>query len=153
MLPRCPAVTGRKSDKIMAEQKGNPRLTITLTGRRPVTIIRDQWPIIAAASHKDWDNQYECQANRTWKYRVNVRQHEDGRTIVYGIYEYDTRFQNENCAGVRGGEMVAKYETIEAIKRVGKWMADNLPSDHADEAEIFNRLVNECIADLPAEEL
>lgn len=137
----------------MAAQKDNPKLTITLTGRKPVTIVKDQWPIIAEAGDKNWDNQYEFQANRTWDYDLKVRQHEDGRTIIYGIYRYDTHFQNESGAGIRGGEMVAADEVISAIQRVGKWMADNLPSNHADEAEIFNRLVNECIADLPAEEL
>jgi hypothetical protein len=137
----------------MTAQKDNPKLTITLTGRRPVTITRDQWPIIAAAGDKNWDNQYESQANRTWNYDLRVRQHADGRTLVYGIYRYGTQYQNESCAGIRGGEMVAADEVIPAIQRVGKWMADNLPSNHADEAEIFNRLVNECIADLPAEEL
>lgn len=152
MLPRCSAVTEQKSEKTMA-QKDNPKLTITLTGRRPVAIIKDQWPIIAAASHKDWDNQYEFQANRTWHYDLKVRQHKDGRTIIYGIYRYDTQCQGESDAAIRGGEMVTKEETIDAIKRVGKWMADNLPSGHADEAEIFIRLINECIADLPAEEI
>lgn len=137
----------------MTAQKDNPKLTITLTGRKPVTITKDQWPIIAEAGDKNWDNQYEFQANRTWDYDLKVRQHEDGRALVYGIYRYDTHFQNESCAGIRGGEMVAADEVIPAIQRVGKWMADNLPSDHADEAEIFHRLVNECIADLPAEEL
>lgn len=137
----------------MTAQKDNPKLTITLTGRKPVTIVKDQWPIIAEAGDKNWDNQYEFQANRTWNYDLKVRQHEDGRTIVYGIYRYGTHYQGESGACIRGGEMVAADDVIPAIQRVGKWMADNLPSNHADEAEIFHRLVNECIADLPAEEL
>jgi hypothetical protein len=52
------------------------KLAVTLNGRRPI-----------------WDNEYECQATRTWLLRV--RQHADGRAI-YGVYA--TNFQNGQTA-------------------------------------------------------
>lgn len=112
----------------------NPKLTITLTGRRPVSIIKADWPVVASA--KDWDNEHECQANRT--YKLLVRQHQDGRALVYGIYDTDFTYEN----GRRGGEMVeADADIPAAIKRVGEYL------------EMSRDLIDECVADLPAEDL
>ena len=65
----------------MSDQESKTR-TITLTGRAPVRIREDEWPVIASGSYKDWDNQYEFQANREWKASIRVRQHPDGRKHV-----------------------------------------------------------------------
>lgn len=110
------------------------KLTITLTGRAPVTISKETWPVIASA--RDWDNTYESQANRTW--RITVRQHEDGRTVVYGVYT--TQWQGES--GRRGGELLETgADIVAAIQRVAEYLGFD------------QRLTDECIADLPAEEL
>lgn len=113
----------------------NPKLTITLTRRAPVTVSKEEWPIIASA--KDWDNQHECQANRTWK--LTVRQHADGRALVYGVYT--TQYQGEKDK--RGGELLegANPDIPAAIGRV----ADYLGFDCG--------LADRCIADLPAVEM
>src|SRR5216684_1858168 len=88
-------------------------LTITLTGRAPVTVDKAEWPIIA--SSKRHDGQVEVQANRTW--RLAVRQHADGRAIVYGVY--DTNWQGAH--GKRGGELLAAGDDIPAaIARVAE---------------------------------
>ena len=105
-------------------------LTITLTARAPVTIVKDDWPIIARAS--DHDGQVESQADRTW--RLAVRQHDDGRAVVYGVH--DTNWQSERCR--RGGEMLAAGEDIPAaIARVAATVG-------AEE------IAAECVSDLPA---
>lgn len=109
-------------------------LTITLTGRPPVRITREDWPIVA--SYKEHDGEVESQALRHSK--LIVRQHEDGQTIVYGIY--DTAWQNES--GRRRGEMLdAKEDIPAAIARV------------AEEMEFGRDFAENCIADLPAEEV
>lgn len=153
------------SNEITAsEPKKAEKLTITLTDARPVTITKDLWPIIAESSWKDWDNTYESQANRTWSAWLKVRQHADGRTIVYGGYSHTTQFQNESGESYRDGERVdpsaedypeseraANYwlgeEIIGAIKRVGETLQGRSGSEH------FADLIAECIADLPAEEI
>lgn len=109
--------------------------TITLSGRPPVRITEADWPVIARASEHDGGT-VESQANRTWDLRV--RQHADGRAIVYGVHW--TCWQGES--GSRGGEMLAAGDDIAAaILRV----AETIDSDA--------RLAQECIADLPAEEV
>ena len=112
--------------------------TITLTGRRPIVIDEDVWPLIA--SSKDHDNQYEVQANRKWHLFVRMCQTEgDDRCIVYGIHT--SAFRNESDR--RGGEIVASLDDVPAaVQRV----ANNLDFGK-------QHLVEECIADLPAEEL
>lgn len=92
------------------------------------------------ASARDWDNQYESQANRTW--RLTVREHEDGRVIVYGVYT--TQFQGERAA--RAGELIpansdTDYDYLApVIRRVA-------------EASGCEQIAAACIADLPAQEI
>ena len=126
--------------------------TITLTDRPPVRIKEDQWPMIAHGRFKDWDNQYEFQANRTWQIDIRVRRHADGRTIVYGLYDYDTHFQGEQCEVRRVGVVLAPDgdlpgEIKEAAEQMIERVSDDGMHDHIRAA------ADACIADLPAQEL
>ena len=110
----------------------NPKLTITLTDRRPVEIVKDDWPILARAS--DHDGQYESQANRKW--RLLVRQHEDGRCIVYGVHNTDWQGESDR----RHGMLIDGLdEAPAAIKSV------------AESIGAAESVADYCIADLPAE--
>lgn len=144
-------------------QQDNPYLTITLTGRPPVKVKKDDWPIIASAKSKDYDNQYEFQANRKAEWKLTVRQHPDGRTIVYGVWSYDTNWSGEDCGDIRGGELVtvsgADTESVgetepivAAIQRVGAELEGRLPEGRYGQG-VFPQLIHACIADLPVVEL
>lgn len=125
-------------------------LTITLTGRAPVKIDRDEWPVLASAQDDKNDdrNNIESQANRTWDWRVTVRKHADGRIIVYARYQYDTHYQGESGANYRRGELLESgVDPISAIQRVCADM-EKLVDDG-----VFARLAHECIAHLPAEQI
>lgn len=113
------------------------KLTITLTDRRPVTVDVDVWPIIGQAS--DHDNQFEFQANRKWKLTVRQCQTDgDDRCVVYGTYS--TAYQGE--ADRRGGEIVDSLDDVPAsVKRVAEYLGFEA------------RLADDCIADLPADEI
>lgn len=109
-------------------------LTIALSGRPPVRIVKTEWPIIASA--KTWDNALEVQADRIWT--LTVRRHADGRAIVYGIFR--SAYQNEPDR--RGGELLPPDQDIAtAIYHI------------ADALEFPRPLADECIANLPAEPL
>lgn len=124
--------------------------TVTLTDAAPVKIRADQWPEIAGGEWSTHDNQYEFQANRTWKLWVKVRQHADGRTLVYGGYLYDTAVQNEDSCSAKRGELLgAGDDIIAAIRRVGS----DLGAAHEDAGAHAREVVQECIADLPAQEI
>lgn len=126
------------------------KLTITLTDRPPVKITEADWPIIAEGRWDDHDGQIECQANRTWTAWLKVRQHTDGRTLVYGRYCHASDFQNESGADHRDGQMLATGEVagiVAAIQSVGACLAERSGDAHWDD------VIAECIADLPAEEL
>ena len=118
--------------------------TITLTDRPPIRITEEDWPVIAKATW--YQGEIERQANRRgW---MKIRQHSDGRTIVYG--GFTTQWQGESDR--RGGELLGgeahgqgeamepRY-TVDAIRRV------------AEDLFVPEDAVRDLIADLPAEEI
>ncbi|OGR95484.1 MAG: hypothetical protein A2V88_15345 [Elusimicrobia bacterium RBG_16_66_12] len=123
---------------------------IVLSERRPVTITLEDWPRIAHASRCWGGSGHECQANEAG--HITVRQHEDGRTLVY-------------CSRDRGpGGMAAGYRGSEGgYLLAGSGPVDYPAQTHADEivrairrcAGIIDapELGDECISDLPAEEI
>lgn len=131
--------------------------TITLTDRRPVKIQDSEWPLIASASDKDYDNQYEFQANRISNWFVGVRQHEDGRAIVYATYSYSSNYQGARNYTAKRGVLLGRWRptsddpngVADAIRDVCEDIANAEHKD--DDASRWPTLAAECIADLPAE--
>jgi len=109
------------------------KLTIMLTGRRPVQVDDDEWPVIARAGWQEGEKKLE---HRAW--RLIVRQHEDGRSLVYGMFDTSRRGEQPR----RGGELLPPGADIPAaIHRVAEHLG-------------FDRwLAEEAIGNLPAEEL
>lgn len=119
------------------------RIEITMSERRPLKIDPEQWPVVASA---DWfSGQIECQANTIR--RIKVREHDDGRRIVYGFQCAGNGGQAAGTRNPSGGFLVDavdgkvdEAETVRAIRRVGGIIEDD-------------GLADDCIADLPAEEV
>lgn len=136
------------NDAIRVElDKPRPRpLTIAMSERRPLKIDPGQWPLIASATW--YDSEHKSQANRDRA--IRVREHADGRRIVYGSYSSAFRGERGSDAGYLvdptgevaedGTKMPDEAETIRAIRRVAGVIGDD-------------SLGAECIADLPAEEV
>lgn len=119
--------------------------TITLTDRPPVKIREEEWPELAQAagdSYHGLDYARRRQASAQGEldeWWLRVRQHADGRAIVYGRYTTGWHPQAEDWAG---GELLAAGDDLAAaIRRVGE--AGSVP----------DQCIRECIASLPAEEL
>lgn len=130
--------------------------TITLSDRPPVSIKEDDWPIVAEAKDKEYDNQYECQANRKSIWNIRVRQHEDGRSIIYATYSYQSNWANSRDYNAKHGEILTKEHATPdgiclAIKRIANRMSE-CECDGNDNQR-WQTLADECIADLPAEQL
>jgi hypothetical protein len=128
--------------------------TITLTNRPPVRIDEEQWPTLASASYHDFDNQYDFQANRHWRGFVRVRRHDDGRAIVYAKCSLESAFQGERDYEARAGELLdadsaTTSDIIAAIRR----MHGHIDAEPGGRPELWALLADECIADLPAEEI
>ncbi len=101
--------------------------TITLTNAAPVRIRDIDWPIL---SQSTWDDDADT---LTWW--LKVRQHADGRALVYGGRDHDSE------PDVRGGELVETGgDIVGAIRRVAATVGAKECGD-------------ECIARLPAVEL
>lgn len=122
--------------------------TITLTDRPPVRIREDAWPVVAKAlADVSMRNgtplpSYECA-----EWRLTVRQHSDGRAIIYGVADAPSPGWNTHgCTDWRGGELLdAGADLVAAIRRVGAQLVEHGGAPGA--------LPQECIADLPAVDL
>lgn len=122
--------------------------TITLTDRAPVKIREDEWPVIAQASDDSYHGDpggYRQAASQGEidTYTIKVRQHADGRALVYGILDAAIEPCHQPAAGEswRGGELLDKgADLAAAIRRV---CSDRLP----------DAVIRSCVADLPAVEL
>lgn len=139
----------------MTTSANNKTRTITLTGRAPVRIREDEWPVIASATERpgSFHNGTPVPDSETDLYVLRVRQHADGRTLVYGVVDAATAWTHTE--DWRGGELlvpsgtgplspddgrvVPDQEIAAAVARVGRGMPASV--------------VRECIADLPAEDL
>jgi hypothetical protein len=126
--------------------------TITLTGRRPVTIDEDDWPLIARASGDDYGgldrarHQQASDQGELDEYSLRVRQHADGRAIVYGTYTEGWHTSHDGLT--HAGEIVdnppgdySARRIEDALERVG------------DTLGVPPQLIADAIADLPAEKL
>lgn len=115
--------------------------TITLTDRRPIQIREDEWPIIAVGDQRPGDtrNGTPVPDYETDRHSIRVRQHADGRAIVYGVIDAATAWTGTE--DWRGGELLIAPDAdlAAAIRRVG------------ESGEIIESVIRECIADLPAE--
>lgn len=111
-------------------------LTIPLSGRRPVTINKEEWPVIAKAS---WDDATQPGNTPFRGEHLIVRQHADGKTIVYG--KTWSQYPGEDTK--KGGFLLdsGEWQRIYfAIREVGEelglhastveWCFEDLPSEN-----------------------
>ncbi len=131
--------------------------TISLTGRPPVKIHEDQWPVVADGTWCEHDGAVEPQANRRWMMHIRTRQHADGRTIVYGVYDYSSNFMNEPDFAARVGRVCGPDADLpQAITETGGELGARLNDacgDALDGLRHIAAVVAECIGELPAEEI
>jgi hypothetical protein len=121
-------------------------ITITMSERRPLKIDSEEWPVVAEASRHS--GAVKSQANQEWF--IKVRQHADGRRLVYGRLQPGDGGVPAGWRGAAGGFLVEasergkdnpnEDETVRAIRRVAGIVDDDA-------------LADECIGDLPAEEI
>lgn len=120
---------------------------ITMTNRPPVQINDEDWEVIAEASGDSFvGNDYgrrqqalgqgECD-----RYTLKVRQHDDGeRVIVSGVFDAGWSGNEDTRGGILLKSPSAS-DIVRAIREVGEYC--HLP----------DRIIRDCIADMPAEEL
>ncbi len=118
-------------------------ITITLSDRRPISIVEADWPIIAYAN---WHSgEHACQANEVAC--VEVREHADGRRVVYASRGRGPGGMALGYRGAAAGYMIPAADdaaddaaTVRAIRRVAGAIG-------------HEELGAEAIGDLPAEEI
>jgi len=131
----------------MSTETNAPKVrTITLTDAPPVRIREDLWPVIASArgdSYDDNDYARHSQAKAQGEldeYFLTVRQHADGRAIVYARLDGSSAWtRTENRA--EGVRLDAGADLAAAVRRVG------------ERCQLPDRIIRDCIGDLPAVDL
>lgn len=130
--------------------------TITLTISAPVKIHEEEWPVIAQATGRSRICYHTpIPDHEVDSYSLRVRQHADGRTIVYGVLAASPAWTGTESR--RGGEIlippgdgpptaddgrvVGDEAIVRAIRKVG--LECGLPES----------VIRDCIADLPATKL
>jgi len=121
----------------MTTSNESKTIEVAMTNRPPVRINANEWPVIAEAN---WHNgQYDFQANYIRK--IRVREHTDGRRLVYGFYEEGPGGATIGFRGACAGFLISRPdndETVSAIRRVSIIIGDE-------------EMAAECIASMPAE--
>ena len=114
---------------------------ITLTNRAPVSIADATWPLIAEGRYaRDTRNGTPLPRYEYDSHSVRVRQHADGRALVYAILEGATVWTGTEDA--RAGELLEPgADIVGCIRQVGS------------DCGLNEQAISACIADLPAEEL
>lgn len=120
------------------------KMTIRMTGRRPVSIDATEWPIVACARHDSFSPSFHASLSQSEArgeleiWALTVRHHEDGRTLVHG--SYDPAFTGEVAA--YAGELCSGDDVVgEAIVRVSRDI--KCPVD----------LAGQCLSDFTPEEI
>jgi len=129
------------------QQKNEPKSrVITLTGRAPVRIVEDDWPLVASATDDSYTGpdygRYQQALGRgeVDLYHLYVRRHADGRAIVYAVFIGATAWTGHGSS--RGGDLLAGGDDVAAaVRRIG------------EECGIPDHVIRACTADLPAEDL
>jgi len=157
------------------------RTKIILTGHRPVSIIKEDWPVLAEAVKKySYDDHNKPlgiltstqQPYSTTTWILRVRYNTDNRRfrcIIYAMFLYKQSASEEKDYEIRCGELLDKREDNakslpEAIARVGTTIEsriikalNTLAVLRASEVRSFSgkfpTLIHDCIANLPAVEL
>lgn len=106
------------------ESQSSERIVLEMSEGPPVRIRPDVWKLIVDVSHPSKEH------------FIHVRQHEDGRRIVYGETTTDGNSKKKNAGFLLGKE----DDTVRGIKRVAGLLH-------------LGDLVETCIRQLPARDL
>jgi len=148
------------------------RIQIVLTARPPVRVYDDEWPVIATGEAEDYDGQYRQQATRTRAAVIRVRQHQDGRVLVYGTYDFSTQWQGERDLRCNAGELLPadnidqasrSHHLVSAINRTADRLIERVGTAPEDDETVVRqsphvaherealRLAGRCIKDAAAQ--
>jgi len=115
----------------------NDSLTVSMTGRRPVKINKNEWDVILF--NKGWEGEFECQAFRSWWLRIRKKKGTNTFLISAG---YDTSWQGEKDH--RAGFLVDNVDNPNLEEKI---------EEVCREIGVRETFVQECIDKLPAEEI
>jgi len=133
-------------------------LTIALSERRPVTISDDEWPLVAEAT---WHSgTIAVQANEVAYLRV--REHLDGRVLVYGVRDSGPGGVRLGYRAMYGGHLLTSESPATMVAAGDGPLISRREVDSAEIIRAIRRVAgalnltelgSECVANLPPESL
>lgn len=127
------------------------KVTIYLTDRNPINVDPEEWPILARgtgdsyrAGNYDGARYEQARCNgEIDEYKLIVRQHADGRTLVYGILDAASAWTGNES--VRGGMLLEKRPTPDVLSTTIRIVSQEL--------NLPERIVRDCFESFTPEEL
>lgn len=133
----------------LGEVTSTKKITVYLTDRNPVNVDPKEWPICARGtgdshqgSHGPEYEQARAQGQYD-EYKLIVRQHTDGRTLVYGIVDAAPAWTGN--ASVRGGELLTRRPDTDELFRIVRQVGEELG--------LPNAVIRDCFESFQPEEL
>jgi len=125
------------------------RILIFLTDRPPVAIEDDKWPIIAEAD--------DVEIIDGWMYierMIAVRQHQDGRAVVYAGYSVKSNGNDNTNYNVSHGQILLTAFNNKEICAIIMTLENQMGTYEKDHGDLlrWQRIKETCIQDMPAEE-
>lgn len=132
------------------------RLVVHMTGRRPISIVRDDWPLIAWGVEEEYNGQVRDESHETGDASIRVRQHSDGRLLVYGAFAYVCGHPNSPSHDASAGAIYpAGSDIAEAIDEIVETMHAKLAKQSRGQyvpcETLIDRAAQGCLADLEPE--
>jgi hypothetical protein len=122
---------------------------ITLTNAPPIRIREDEWPVLAESCYQ-WHDGIAQHATRAVDIDIRIREHADGRLLVYGVYDFDTTRQEEKGVVTRAGKFFeAGADQVAAINEVGAILEAQVADVRPEDAANVRVAVDCCISNLP----
>lgn len=133
------------------------KIAVTMSERAPLKLDPELWPKVAEA--ETHDGKVQVQANTEWY--IRVREHADGRRVVYGAKQAGNGGQYAGFRGAHGGYLVEAVRDESRPREIDGMIGYTHPDDDGTVRAIRrvagiigdDGLGDECIADLPAQEL
>lgn len=90
-------------------------ISVNLTGRAPMRIVKKEWPVVAHSSHFRGTGPED----RSDEWTLLVRRNADGRMLVTGYHAARRPRETRASGGILLDYLASHAELLEAVRKIG----------------------------------